>query len=65
VQVDSVEALDKVMNSVKEHGFINYYGNLSFAVAHEHTHLTVHLRYAAFWHCRYSYAFYRARLAQI
>ena len=26
VQVDSVETLDKIMSSVKEHGFINYYG---------------------------------------
>ncbi|KAH9077316.1 tRNA pseudouridine synthase D [Lactarius deliciosus] len=38
VQVDSVEALDKVMNSVKERGFINYYGMQRFGTAAIPTH---------------------------
>ncbi len=53
------------MNSMKERGFINYYGNLTFVIVHEHTLLTVHLRYAAFWHRSYTYAFHRARSTQI
>ncbi|KAI9466883.1 tRNA pseudouridine synthase D [Lactarius psammicola] len=38
VQVDSVEALDKVMSSVKERGFINYYGMQRFGTAAIPTH---------------------------
>ncbi|KAH9049179.1 tRNA pseudouridine synthase D [Lactarius hengduanensis] len=38
VQVDSVEALDKVMDSVKERGFINYYGMQRFGTAAIPTH---------------------------
>ncbi|KAI9448168.1 tRNA pseudouridine synthase D [Lactarius indigo] len=38
VQVDSVEELDKVMNSVKERGFINYYGMQRFGTAAIPTH---------------------------
>ncbi len=30
IQVDSIETLDQAMNSIKERGFINYYGDSSF-----------------------------------
>jgi len=33
IQVDSIETLDQAMNSIKERGFINYYGDSSFRVA--------------------------------
>ncbi|KAI0304237.1 pseudouridine synthase [Russula brevipes] len=38
VQVDSVETLDQAMNSIKDHGFINYYGMQRFGTAAIPTH---------------------------
>ncbi|KAF8505642.1 tRNA pseudouridine synthase D [Russula emetica] len=38
VQVDSIETLDQSMNSIKERGFINYYGMQRFGTAAIPTH---------------------------
>jgi tRNA pseudouridine13 synthase len=33
VQVDSMEILDRAMNTIKHKGFINYYGNSSLTLS--------------------------------
>ncbi|KAI0307293.1 pseudouridine synthase [Multifurca ochricompacta] len=38
VRVDSIETLDNAMNSIKKHGFINYYGMQRFGTAAIPTH---------------------------